>query len=88
MITLVNKITEQVGASDVRFVGNLLFVSLSDGREISVPMERVEWLNWLVKATPKQRSQWSIEPDGFAIYWDELDDGIEVCHLLEMQPLN
>ncbi len=88
MVTLANKIAEQVGATDVRFVGNLLFVSLSDGREISVPMERVEWLNWLVKATPKQRFKWSIEPNGFAIYWDELDDGIEVCHLLEMQPLN
>jgi hypothetical protein len=87
MITLANKIAEQVGATDVRFIGNVLLVSLSDGREISVPMERVEWLNWLVKATPAQRAKWSIEPNGFAIYWEELDDGIEITHLLEMQPL-
>jgi len=71
----------------VRFIDNILFVSLSDGREISLPIERVEWLNWLVKATPQQRSKWSIEPGGFAIYWDKLDDGIEVRHLLEMQSL-
>jgi len=87
MITLANKIAEQVGATDVRFIGNVLLVSLSDGREISVPMERVVWLNWLVKATPAQRAKWSIEPNGFAIYWEELDDGIEITHLLEMQPL-
>lgn len=71
----------------LRFIDNILFVSLSDGREISLPMERVEWLDWLMKASPPQRSKWSIEPGGFAIYWDELDDGIEVRHLLELQPL-
>jgi hypothetical protein len=87
MITLANKITEQVGANAVRFIDNILFVSLSDGREISLPMERVEWLDWLVKASPQQRSKWSIESGGFAIYWDELNDGIEVRHLLELQPL-
>jgi hypothetical protein len=87
MITLANNVTGQVAATDVRFVGNVLYVSLSDGREISVPMERIEWLNWLVKATPEQRAIWSIEPNGFAIYWEQLDDGIELRHLLEMQPL-
>ncbi|MDZ7361810.1 MAG: DUF2442 domain-containing protein [candidate division KSB1 bacterium] len=87
MITLANNVTEQVAATDVRFASNVLCVSLSDGREVRVPMARVEWLSWLLKATPKQRAKWSIEPGGFAIYWDELDDGIEVRHLLEMQPL-
>jgi hypothetical protein len=87
MITLASKITEQVGATDVRFVGNVLYVSLSDGREVSVPVERIEWLNWLANATPEQRANWSLEPNGFAIYWEELDDGIEIRHLLEMQPL-
>jgi hypothetical protein len=48
----------------------------------------VEWLNWLVKATPEQRANWSIEPNGFAIYWEDLDDGIEVRHLMKMQPLD
>lgn len=29
----------------------------------------------------------SLEPDGYAIYWEDLDDGIEVCHILAVQPL-
>ena len=87
MSTLVNNVLQQVGAKGVRFKGDVLYVSLTDGREISIPMERVEWLAWLRKATPEQRSKWSLEPGGFAIYWDNLDDGIEICHLLEMQPL-
>lgn len=87
MLTSANRITEQVRATGVRFVGDVLYVSLSDGREISVPLDQVEWLAWLAKATPEQRAQWSIEPGGFAIYWEELDDGVEVCHLLRMQPL-
>ena len=71
----------------VRFEENTLHVSLSDGREISMPLDRVEWLTWLAQATPEQRANWSLEPGGFAIYWDDLDDGIEVCHLLTMQSL-
>ena len=67
MNTLANNITQQVTATGVRFTENVLQVSLSDGREISVPINRVEWLDWLVKATPKQRAKWSLEPGGFAI---------------------
>jgi hypothetical protein len=84
MTTLAAKVIEQVGATNVKFVGNTLCVSLSDGREVSVAIDQVEWLNWLTKATPSQRAKWSLEPEGFAIYWEELDDGIEVCHLLRM----
>ena len=84
MITLVNNITEQVAARSVRFVDNVLYISLSDGREISVPIDQIEWLEWLAKATPEQRANWSLEPGGFAIYWEDLDDGIEICHLLTM----
>ncbi len=77
----------EVSATRVHFIGNLLYLSLSDGRQISVPIDQIEWLDWLANATQEQRAAWSIEPSGFAIYWEELDDGIEVSHLLEMQPL-
>ncbi|MFH1897306.1 MAG: DUF2442 domain-containing protein [Candidatus Desantisbacteria bacterium] len=87
MNTLATKITEQVGATNIRFVGNVLCVSLNDGREISIAIDQVNWLNWLAKATPKQRSKWSLEPRGFAVYWNELDDGIEIRHLLGIQPI-
>jgi hypothetical protein len=72
----------------VRFDKNLLHVSLSDGREISIPIDQVEWLRWLVNATDEQRARWSLEPGGFAIYWEDLDDGIEVSRLLDLQPFS
>ena len=88
MSTLPPDITKQVHAVDVRFYEDTLIVVLNDGREIRVPIERIKWLRWLAQATPEQRSKWSLEPGGFAIYWDELDDGIEIGHLLGLYPLS
>jgi len=87
MNILTAKTTEQVRAKTVRFTGNVLHVLLSDRREISLQLDEVPWLKWLAKATPKERANWSLEPGGFAIYWPGLDDGIEVCHLLDTQPI-
>ena len=87
MNTLTDKTTEQVQAKSTRITTNTLHVRLDDGREVSVPFAEVPWLKWLAKATPKQRANWSLEPGGFAIYWPDLDDGIEVCHLLDSQPI-
>ena len=81
------KQTQPVRASGARFQGDKLLIQLSDGRELAVPYKRILWLRWLAKATPKQRLDWSIEPGGFAIYWNQLDDGVEVCHLLAMESL-
>jgi len=87
MHTLTAKTTEQVRAKGVRFTNGTLHVRLEDGREISLPLAEVPWLKWLAKATPKQRTNWSLEPGGYAIYWADLDDGIEVCHLLDLQAI-
>jgi len=87
MAILTSDISQKVQASRVWFAYNRLFIALHDGREISVPLDRFSWLQWLAKATEKQRNNWSIEPGGFAIQWEELDDGVEIEHLLELQPL-
>lgn len=87
MSTLTGKSPQQVRANGVRFEGQVLHVTLNDGREIAAPLDKVPWLNWLRNATPAQRNQWSIEPGGYAIYWEALDDGIEVCHLLDTHPV-
>ena len=87
MITSAIDINTQVQAKGLRFEDNLLFILLSDGREISLPIDQMEWLQWLARATPEQRARWTIEPGGFAIYWEDLDDGIEIEHVLSMQPL-
>jgi hypothetical protein len=53
-------------------------------KKTRLPLDRFEWL---AEATPEQRANWSLEPGGFAIYWEDLDDGIELCHILTMEPL-
>lgn len=87
MITSASNIDTQVQAKSVSFEGNILHVLLSDGREINLPIDQMDWLRWLAKATLEQRSKWTIEPGGFAVYWEELDDGFEIEHLLSLQPL-
>jgi hypothetical protein len=87
MPTLANRKIQEVCATNIRFDKDILYVSLSDYREISLPIKRIDWLEWLAKATPEQQSNWTIEAGGFAIYWEDLDDGIEVCHLLSMHPM-
>ncbi|MBI4771192.1 MAG: DUF2442 domain-containing protein [Chloroflexi bacterium] len=81
MTTLEPPVAEAVGAVSVRFAGDLLYIVLNDGREIGLSL-KWQWLDWLRRATPAQRQRWSLEPDGFAVYWEELDDGIEITHLL------
>lgn len=87
MNTSASNINLQVQARSLRFEGNLLHILLSDEREISLPIDRMEWLGWLAKATAEQRAKWTIEPGGFAIYWEELDDGLEIEHVLSLQPI-
>jgi len=88
MNTLLDKTTAAVQAHGVSFAGDRLCIELSDGRELSVPYKKIPWLNWLAKATSKQRAGWSLEPGGYAIYWEQLDDGVEICHLLGMESLS
>jgi len=88
MNSLIAKPTEHVRAKSARVTANTLHVCLDDGREVSLPLNEVPWLKWLAKATPKQRANWTLEPGGYAIYWPDLDDGVEVCHLLDSQPIS
>ncbi len=87
MSTLAAKpVRAEVAAVGVRFTEAMVYVALSDGREIGLPMS-LPWLAWLAQATPEQRARWSLEPRGFAVYWEELDNGIEVAPLLTSQPM-
>ena len=87
MITSANNVVEQAGATHVSFPDDNLQVTLNDGRVISVPMGKISWLQWLVQAPAHKRENWSIEPGGFAIYWDDLDDGVEIEHFLGLDKL-
>lgn len=72
---------------NVRFEGDMLFVELNDERQVGLPFRRVKWLDWLAQATAQQRMRWTIEPHGYAVWWDELDDGFELIHALSPQQL-
>lgn len=78
---------QDVAIRHVRFEGEMLVVELSDERLIGLPFTKVKWLDWLARATPAQRANWSIEPYGYAVWWEDLDDGFELIHALSTQPL-
>ncbi len=68
-----------VMALDVRFSDDMLHVNLSDGREVSVPLE---WFPRLRDATPKQRQNWRLIGRGIGIHWEDVDEDVSVASLL------
>jgi hypothetical protein len=66
-------------ASAVHVSPDRLSVALTDGREISVPLDRYPRL---AAATPPQRENWEITAFGTAIRWPDIDEDIGVAGLL------
>ena len=69
-----------VFAADVRFDEDILHVQLSDGREISVPLE---WFLRLRDATEEQRANWRLIGKGVGIHWGRIDEDLSVEGLLQ-----
>jgi len=65
----------------VRFDDDTLWVGLSDGRTIAVPLA---WFPRLLDATPEQRARVELSKGG--LHWDALDEDISVTGLLAGQP--
>ncbi len=63
---------------NVRFDLDSMWVDLSDGRVIGVPLA---WFPRLLNATGEQRSQVRITSRG--LHWDSLDEDISIAGLLE-----
>ncbi len=66
-------------ATAVRFSDTSLIVSLTDGREISVPLA---WFPRLAGATPQERAHWQLIGQGVGIHWPDVDEDISVPRLL------
>ncbi len=66
-------------ATNIYFTIDRMHVQLSDGREISVP---VEWFPTLRSATDEQRNNWRLIGNGVGIHWEALDEDISVEGLL------
>lgn len=56
-----------------------MYVTLTDEREISVPLT---WFPILLHATPEERSKWKIVHNGIGLRWEEIDEDISVKGLL------
>lgn len=67
-------------AETLRFDDHTMWVELSDGRTIGVPLA---WFPRLLHATPEQRQRYRISVSGRGLHWDEIDEDISVPGLLE-----
>ena len=67
-------------AKSVRFDDELMHVSLTDGRIISVP---IIWFPLLRGATPQQREHYEIGGGGVSLHWPDIDEDISVAGLLD-----
>lgn len=79
MNTLASTSPTTVLAVAVSFSDDALHVQLSDGREVSVPLE---WFPRLRNATPEQRENWRLVARGIGIHWEDIDEDVAVVTLL------
>ena len=66
-------------ATKVRFDGDMLIVTLSNGREVTAPVSDYPRL---LAATPTQRANFQIEAFGTSIHWPDVDEDIGVNYLI------
>lgn len=69
-----------ISAEALRFDDHTMWVDLSDGRTLGVPLA---WFPRLLHATLEQRRRGRISVSGHGLHWDELDEDISVAGLLE-----
>jgi len=66
-------------ATDVGFDEDNLWVDLSDGRRLIVPLA---WFPRLLSAAPSDRATWEFLGDGQGIHWPKIDEDVSVEGLL------
>jgi hypothetical protein len=66
-----------ISATAVRFDEYTMWVELTDGRTLGVPLA---WFPRLLNATPAQREQ--VELSRVGLHWEDLDEDISVAGLL------
>jgi hypothetical protein len=69
--------TTSVSAMHVRFDEDSMWVELSDGRTLGVPLA---WFPKLLASTPAQRDSVRISSRG--LHWDAIDEDISIAGLL------
>ena len=66
-------------AKQVRFDADTMWLDLTDGRQLGVPLA---YFPRLLRATPGQRKKYLISGGGTGLHWDDLDEDISVPSLL------
>ena len=66
-----------VSPTSARCDDDTLWVNLSDGRTLGVPLV---WFPRLLDATPEQRASVTLSPRG--LHWEEIDEDISVAGLI------
>lgn len=74
-----NTLTLEPLATEVSFDADNMWVQLSDGRHLGVPLA---YFPRLAGASPAQRKKYLISGGGVGLHWDELDEDISVPALL------
>jgi hypothetical protein len=66
-----------ISATAVRFDEHTMWVDLSDGRTLGVPLA---WFPRLLNASPDARGR--VEVSRIGLHWEELDEDISIAGLL------
>jgi hypothetical protein len=66
-------------AVHIEIVENKIIVTLDDERTLTIPLV---WYPRLLNANPKERANWKLLGDGYAIEWVDIDEHIGVEGLL------
>jgi hypothetical protein len=74
-----NTLAIEASAKKVWFDDYNMWVGLSDGRQLSIPLE---YFPRLLNATPSQREKFILSGNGTGIHWEEIDEDISVPGLL------
>ena len=69
--------TSSVRAVGIRFDEDAMWIELSDGRTLGVPLT---WFPRLLRATPQERKAYRISSRG--LHWESLDEDISIAGLL------
>ena len=69
-----------ISAIDLSFDESMMWLELSDGRKLGVPLD---YFPRLLRATPEQRMQYEMSGNGSGLHWEALDEDISVEGLLK-----
>ncbi|WP_300434974.1 DUF2442 domain-containing protein [Christiangramia sp.] len=72
-------VDSNIRIDEVFFRDEKVFFYLKDGREIGAPLK---WFPKLLKASEKERLDFSISPTGYGVHWNRLDEDLSAYGML------